>query len=323
MIIRNFNPFVGRHCETTAIGNLLKQAGIEFSEPMLFGLGEGLGFIYWKMNTMEFPFIGGRIKPDALTVNIAENLNLKLEVNETASLKKAWENVRNSIDNNVAVGLKLDSYYLEYFVHKIHFAGHYIAIYGYDDDYAYVVDSAIQGCGKTTLKNLELARNEKGPMSSKNLSYTIRKTNKKFNLKDSILAAVKNNARDYLNPPISNMGYKGILKTAGEIKNWLNMGKNIESGLSTTARLMEEGGTGGSLFRNLYKDFLKESYDLLKIRNLNEAYKWFTETAIQWKQVSDLLEKASETKEIQYINSASDILTNISAKEKTAMELLL
>ncbi|MGP1431481.1 MAG: BtrH N-terminal domain-containing protein, partial [Treponema sp.] len=44
-------PFTGQHCESTATGTLLNQLGIELSEPMLFGLGEGLGFIIWKMKS--------------------------------------------------------------------------------------------------------------------------------------------------------------------------------------------------------------------------------------------------------------------------------
>ena len=66
MIITNYKPFVGIHCETTATGCLLKQLGINMSEPMMFGLGEGLGFIYWNMKLMDFPFIGGRVKPGAI-----------------------------------------------------------------------------------------------------------------------------------------------------------------------------------------------------------------------------------------------------------------
>ena len=62
MIIKNFKPFEGQHCETTATGSLLLHQGINLSEPMLFGLGEGLNFIIWNMKTMDFPFIGGRIK---------------------------------------------------------------------------------------------------------------------------------------------------------------------------------------------------------------------------------------------------------------------
>lgn len=32
----------GAHCETTTLGVLLDHAGIQLSEPMLFGLGGGL-----------------------------------------------------------------------------------------------------------------------------------------------------------------------------------------------------------------------------------------------------------------------------------------
>ena len=38
--------FDGEHCETVAIGTLLAQRGSGLSEPMLFGLGEGLSFIF-------------------------------------------------------------------------------------------------------------------------------------------------------------------------------------------------------------------------------------------------------------------------------------
>jgi len=323
MKIKNFKHFKGQHCETTTTGSLLKHIGIELSEPMLFGIGQGLGYIFWNMKIMDFPFIGGRIKPDLLTKNICENLNLNLEVKETSSIKKAWQNVKEKIDDNIPVGLKLDSYYLEYFTSKIHFAGHYIAIYGYDDEFAYVVDTKQQGgLMKTSLKNLELARNEKGPMSSRNLSFTISKTEKDYNLQEIIKKAIINNAKDYLNPPIKNIGYKGILKTSTEIKKWFNNSNNIERDFKTTAMLMEKGGTGGAIFRNFFRDFLKESYEILKIENINKAYQEFSEIAEMWTEVSSLFEKTGETKEIKYINKASEILEKLSEKEKRAMELL-
>lgn len=269
-------------------------------------------------------FIGGRIKPDALTRNIIRNLNLKLDVQETSSVKKAWENVKNNIDKNIAVGLKLDSYHLDYFADKTHFAGHYVAIYGYDDNYAYLIDTKQQGSTvKTSLKNLELARNEKGPMSSKNLSYTIQDMKKGYDLKKAIVIAIKNNAKDYLNPPIKNIGYKGVLKASEEIKKWFKNSKDIEREFETTAMLMEKAGTGGAIFRNIYRDFLKESYDILKKQELNEAHKMFADIAILWTKVSTLFEKTAETKNIEYINQASKILVDLSEKEKIAMELLM
>lgn len=184
MIIENLKPFDGQHCETTATGILLRQIGIELSEPMLFGLGEGLGFIFWNMKSMDFPFIGGRVKPDVLTKNIARNLNLELTVRETSSTQKAWDNVKQLLDNGQVVGLKLDCFYLEYFSRPFHFAGHYAAIYGYDNDNALLVDTRQQGGQvKTSLKSLALARAEKGAMASKNLYYTLKQSDKKFDLK--------------------------------------------------------------------------------------------------------------------------------------------
>lgn len=323
MKIEKIKPFDGQHCETTATGTLLRQLDIELSEPMLFGIGEGLGFIFWNMKTMDFPFIGGRVKTDLLTQNIAKNLNLKLTVKETSSVQKAWDNVKELIDNGQVVGLKLDCFHLQYFSRPFHFAGHYAAIYGYDNENAFLVDTKQQGGQvKTSLKSLALARAEKGPMSSKSLYYTLNKTAKKFDLKTSIVTAIRINANDYLNPPITNIGYKGILKTSTEIIKWFKTSKDIETEFKTSAMMMERAGTGGALFRNLYRDFLKESYDLLKLDKLKIGYEAFVEIAELWTSISQLFEKVSQTKDFKYIQQASEILKTIADKEKRTMEIL-
>lgn len=323
MIIEDFKPFVGQHCETTATGSLLKQIGVELSETMLFGLGEGLSYIFWNMKLMDFPFIGGRVKPDVLTENICRNLNLKLEVKETSSLKKAWANVSENIELGKAVGLKLDCYHLNYFTSKIHFAGHYVAMYGYDNQSAYLIDTDQQGGQvKTTLKSLELARSEKGPMSSRNKSYTINKHGDLPDISGAIKHAIINNTTAYLNPPINNISYKGIEKTATEIKKWFKTSNDIKGDFQTTSVLMERAGTGGSIFRNLYRDFLKESHDLLKIDGIYQAHNDFKEIAKHWKHVSDLFYKVGETSDPKYINEASEILRDLSVSERIAMEKL-
>jgi len=324
VIIKNFKPFEGQHCETTATGSLLLHQGINFSEPMLFGLGEGLNFIIWNMKTMNFPFIGGRIKTDLLTQNIARHLNLKLNVWETSSPKKAWENVKENIDSGIPVGIKLDCYHLDYFSNKFHFAGHYAAMYGYDENSAYLADTIQQGgLVKTSLINFELARNEKGPMSSKNLSYTIEAINKKYDLKKEIILAISNNAKNYLTPPIQNISYKGILKTSKEIIKWFKRSKDVEGDFKTTAMLMEKAGTGGALFRNLYRDFLKESYQKTGVEEIKVSYEMFVDIARLWRAVSKLFIKAGDTKDIEYIYKASEILVEISDKEKKAMNIVL
>lgn len=311
------------HCETTASGTLLRQLDIELSEAMMFGLGEGLGFIYWNMKIMDFPFIGGRVKPLSLTKSLAKNLKLEFNVKETTSVKKSWSNAKALLDDNVAIGLQLDSYYLEYFGVKMHFAGHFAAMYGYDDDFAYMVDTKPNGGKvKTSLTSLEQARNEKGPMSAKNLIYSLQKTGQKFNLSEAIVTAILNNASEYLNPPIKNIGYKGILKTSVEIKKWFKASSNVEHEFCTTAMIMEKAGTGGAIFRNMYCDFLQEAYAITKLPLINDAYKQFVVIAELWTEVARLLHSAGKNNDASPINKTSDILLELSSKEYFAMKTL-
>lgn len=316
-------PYIGQHCESTATGTLLGQIGVNLSEPMLFGLGEGLSFIFWNMKIMDFPFIGGRVKPDLLTANIAKNLGLKLIVKETSSKTKAWQEVKQLLDTGRAVGLKLDCYHLEYFSNPIHFAGHYVAIVGYDDDSAFLVDTRQQGTEvKTSLKSLELARSEKGAMSSRNLYYLLEKDGDTTPLKQAVLAAIRSNAAQYLNPPISNLGYRGIEKTSGEIIKWFDRSKDVKTEFATSAMIMERAGTGGALFRNLYRDFLKEAYELTGNKAIGTAHKAFTGVAEAWSEVIALFEKVAATGKREYVLQASEKLKALAAQEKAAVELL-
>lgn len=72
---------------------------------------------------------------------------------------------------------------------------------------------------------------------------------------------IRNNAVDYLNVLIINVGFRGILKISIEIVKWFRNSKDIENEFKLAVMLMEKVGMGGVLFWNLYWDFLKESYD--------------------------------------------------------------
>ncbi|HMP74381.1 MAG TPA: BtrH N-terminal domain-containing protein [Kiritimatiellia bacterium] len=321
MIIRDFRPFVGEHCETTAIGNLLKHDGLELTEPLLFGLGGGLGFIYWKMKTMPVPFLGGRTKD--LTRNLCDNLGLTLVERETTSLKMAWDHVVGPIQSGKPVGLQLDCYHLDYFSQKIHFAGHHVAMYGFDETDAYLVDTRQQGGAvKTTLQRLALARSEKGPMSARNRSYRIEGVADANDLCTAIPQAIRRNAEDYLNPPIQNLGYKGILKTSIEIGKWLKSSKDPRADFAHTAAMMERAGTGGALFRNLYGNFLGEAYRLLQSDPLQEASESFAEIAEQWTFVASLFERVATPDDTDLVREASNILVSMAKAEKGAMTKL-
>lgn len=320
MIIKDFKPYYGQSCEPTTVGNLIQHCGLALSEPMLFGIGEGLNFIFWDSKQMGYPFLGGRCKQDVLTENIARNLQLKLDVDETASKKKAWEFVKSNLDKGIPVGLKLDFYFLEYIEQKIHFAAHYVTIYGYDEEFGYLIDGGMQV--KSSLSSISEARNFKGSMSSPNRAFTITANDKLPDMKTTIACAIHRNAKQYLNPPIQNISFKGIKKTAKLVPNWFEKPGMTPELIVQTGSLMEEAGTGGALFRNIYRDFLKECDELYPEIGLHDAYLKFAKIAPMWSEVSKLICSAGESSDSRPLNKASGILMDIASMEEEAMKLL-
>ncbi|WP_233442139.1 BtrH N-terminal domain-containing protein [Lentzea atacamensis] len=322
VMIENVSFPAGVHCETTALGALLRHEGLELSEPMLFGLGEGLGFVYWDARNMDFPFLGGRVKPAALTRTAADRLGLTLHVQETASPRKAWQNVATSLAAGRPVGLQLDSYHLDYFTTKVHFGGHFVAMYGYDDTHAHLVDTAQQGGSvTTTLTSLERARGERGPMTARNLSYTVVPT-RRPDLGNAIRQAISNNAHAFLNPPISNLGHRGIGKAARQVTRWLDRSTDPSRDLPLAAMLMERGGTGGSLFRAMYRDFLAEATAIVDDDNLRRGHELYAGIAPRWTEVADRVAAAGETGDTDHLARASAILTELAESERHAMQVL-
>ncbi|MFB7620844.1 BtrH N-terminal domain-containing protein [Kitasatospora sp. NPDC056181] len=312
-----------QHCETTALGVLLRHQGLDLSEPMLFGLGSGLSFIYWDGKNMGFPFLGGRVKPFDLTRDLATRLGLELLTQETTSPRKAWDNVAAAIDAGHPVGLQLDSYHLDYFDSKVHFGGHVVAMYGYDDHRAYLVDTDRQGGAvSTSLTSLARARAARGPMTARHRSFALTAPGNLPAPHGRIVPAITACADAFLNPPIANLGHRGIEKAGRLVRTWLQRTDNPQRDLPQAALLMEKAGTGGALFRNLYRDFLAECTDLLDSSHLRTGHTLYTEAAILWTEVSALIRRAGESGDEQCLVQAGSVLGDLSRVEREAMQAL-
>ncbi|TDC96454.1 DUF4872 domain-containing protein [Nonomuraea deserti] len=312
-----------RHCETTALGTLLRHDGLDLSEPMLFGLGSGLSFLYWDSKGMAFPFLAGRVRPFDLTRNLAARLGLTLLVKETTSPRRAWENVAAPIDAGRPVGLQLDSYHLDYFRSKVHFGGHVVAMYGYDEHDVYLVDTDQQGGAvRTSRAGLAKARAERGPMTARHRSFTITLPAHPPSWQDQIIPAIKDCAGAFLAAPIANLGHRGIEKAGQKVPGWLRRAGEPQQDLPQAALLMEKGGTGGALFRALYRDFLDECTRLIDHSDLRTGHRLYAEAATLWTGVSALIAKAGESGDAGHLQQAGVVLHDLSRIEKDAMQAL-
>lgn len=299
-IVKNFKHYPGVHCESTALRDVFAYQGIKFSEPMIFGLGEGLSFVYWKFRQMPFPFVGGRTRD--LSGNLCRNLKIKRRNHFSTSFDKSWKEIKTLIDNDIPVFLMLDMFYLEYFKVPEHFGAHCVVLVGYDDKNVYLADTHFETIQKTSLKSFELGRTSKyKPFPPKNYYATFEFPEFLPRLEDVIIKSIKKTTREMLNPPIKNLGVSGIKKFGEEITKFTSYGKQrLGSETISIFRYLsiylEGAGSGGSLFRNLYRDFLQESLKYVDIENLVRGYEEYEKIAKVWKGIAELLLEIDEGK---------------------------
>ena len=114
IVLEGFKPYIGKHCETTALKRVLDYHGLSLSEEMLLGLGGGISFIYWYMKMMPSPFIGGRYgKGPDFPKDICCRIGGEATAVETGSAKRGYEELK-------ALGVRVLAMSTDSrFVHKI------------------------------------------------------------------------------------------------------------------------------------------------------------------------------------------------------------
>jgi hypothetical protein len=105
--------------------------------------------------------------------------------------------------------------------------------------------------------------------------FTLTAPKKPPSPQDQIIPAITACADAFLNPPIANVGHWGIDKAGKLVRTWIQRTDDPQRDLPQAALLMEKAGTGGALFRNLYRDFLAECVHLLDSGDLRTGHELY------------------------------------------------
>lgn len=309
----------GYHCQTNSLAKIYNYFGHPLSEDMLLGLGAGMGFIYWHQKGM-YPFVGSRGNNKEFFNDIGKRTSVKIEVKSTASEKKAEEALLKKMSMNEPVMVFGDMGYLPWFdlPEDYHFGGHTFMVCGYDGKNDVLVSDMDQKAigpkkgfySSASLEQVRKARNSKHkPFPPKNTYLEFDFENYLLPGEEEIYSAIRQNMESMTDPPISNLGIKGIRRTADEIVKWKNIFDESELRLNlfTLYIFIEVGGTGGGSFRYMYSRFLKEAAKITGNDKLLEGSKLvnnsgeiFTEIGLLFKDaenapdLADRIEKASE-----------------------------
>lgn len=200
-----------------------------------------------------------------------------------------------------------------------------MAAYALDEEQVQVVDTVQQGTlQRVPRASLEAARHAKGPMAARARQWTIAPPRRTVRLHDAIRTALRSNASAYLAPAFSGMGAAGIAKLAKSLPSWLTLSRSPLTDLQQTADLMERAGTGGSLFRRLYRDFVLEAERLLpgSQRALREALAELGQATAKWQRVAELIEEAGASRDPKPLQKAASICLELAGHEQQAMRAL-
>ncbi len=325
--VAGFIHRTGVHCESSALRDIFEFHGFKFSEPMIFGLGSGLGFVYWHSKQMPYPFVGGRARD--LDKTLCTNLGVSVKVNRTSSKTRAHEALKALTNKNIPVVIHVDMPYLKYLglPERAHFGAHTVVVTGLDEDkgLAYIADTMFKDLQTATLKELEQARSSTfKPFPPENKWFTFEFPTKLTPVEVAIRNAITKTTKSMLYPSIKNLGVKGINHFASEIVKWPKLfppeNALFRQLYEVDYIMMEEDGTGGGLFRYLYSRFLKEAGELLNNKELADLSQRYHLIGQKWTTIAKLIRKMP--KNAANVTEARKLLQEVAREETEVLSSL-
>lgn len=336
-VILNFPHRPGGHCSSTALRDILRFYGHDLTEEMVFGIGVGLGFVYYTNARMNPPvYVGGRIFN--LEEHLTRHLGIEMEVVSGIDDERAWLEVKAMIDSGIPVMVHADVHYLDYLRAKIHFSGHRIVIVGYDEErgIAYIADNDRDEIQECSLESLRKARSASFlPQPADNTYYRFKIPDKLKPLREAIIPAIDKVVKYNLRLPAEKAvmsldgafmvrGIEGVRYLAEAMNYWPDeyereklvlLCKNIY----VTA---EKGGTGyGGNFRRIYGRFLLEASEIFRETRLKDIGNHFIYIGNEWTKMCMIFKEHSSEPE-RAIKLAQPIASRIYYEERSALEAI-
>jgi Butirosin biosynthesis protein H, N-terminal/Domain of unknown function (DUF4872) len=313
VMVPGYRHLPGNHCGSTALRNLLGFHGVEISEEMAFGLGAGACFYYVVLDEHSpSRFTNGRAA--RLEENFLELTGVPLRLRTAADPDASWEMAKEAIDQARPMLLLTDLYYLDHYGRSAHFPGHAVVLAGYDDELAWVSDTAFEDLQTTSLEGLREARHSQQPIFPLE-GHAIDVPEGTEIDRDDLLAraprAIERAATQMLEPPLGEFeGLPSLRRFTAEVGGWPETAEDWQWCARFLYQVIERRGTGGGNFREMYSRFLREAGYGESAIAAEAAGEW-TELAVaartgsepdqpdaeQWKAISAAAERVLDAEE--------------------------
>jgi Butirosin biosynthesis protein H, N-terminal/Domain of unknown function (DUF4872) len=262
VMVPGYQHLPGYHCGSTALRNLLGFHGARISEEMAFGLGAGACFYYVVVEgTSPSRFTNGRAS--RLEENFLELTGAPLRLRTDDDPEAAWAMARGAVDEGRPALLLTDLYYLDHYGRSAHFPGHAVVLAGYDEELAWLSDTAFEDLQTTSLESLREARHSKQPifqLEGHLIDLPEGEALDEAELRAHAPRAIARAAKEMLEPAMGEyQGLPALRRFAAEVGAWPEAAEDWRWCARFLYQVIERRGTGGGNFRRMYSRFLEEA----------------------------------------------------------------
>jgi len=293
------------HCVTGSMRHVYAYNDHDMSEGMLLGIGAGVSFSYWHFKG-QTPFMGGRggFRPPYMEDLAGQRTGVEVEQHTTSSARKAERTLLEMLDAGQPVMIQCDMGFLPYFDFgdtDYHFGWHIVVVCGYDAETRQVLIADRDGVYPVLMEDLAKARGSTyKPFPPMHKWYIFDFSNKRQPTADEVREAIAEQAKAMLEPPISNVGVKGIRKAAKRALKWPDQMDEDElrfTLFNTFIFIDATGGTGGGIFRYMFNRFLREAAEITGDARLNESADAFQHIGDRWQEVAAIFKGGWEAED--------------------------
>jgi len=304
MIIDSYHHKMAAHCESGAITSLLNHAGMQITEPMVFGISSGIFFGYFhKMKSFPFPTFIVRNKPGQMRRNLEKRTWVKFRTMDFHNQKSGQDALDNLIINGIPTATQVDFFYLDYVPswERVHINVHFMVVIGKEGEVYKVSDSYFPRPVDLPVSSMNNARFANGSMSPKGFLFYPSHIPQTFDHEKAIRKGIKKACFNMLSIPIPFLGVKGIRQFARRIPDWPSLARDTEHLSHEVMKiniLLEDQGTGGAGFRFMYATFLQQASEMISKPELLGFAKELMEIGDGWREFSLFAAKIGKNRDL-------------------------
>lgn len=328
----NVIPFehkMAAHCETGTLAGLLHFKGLELTEPMIFGIANGIFFGYFKLPMMIFPTFIVRIRPGEVRKNIEKRLGIKFNTYKYHNQQKAQDDLDTLLAQGIPVAVQVDFFYMDYFPawNRVHNNVHFITIIGKQDEKYLISDCYYPEKTSIDAEALRKGRFAGGNSAPKGFMFYPTRMPENIDFPKLIVKGIEKSCYNMLKIPVPMVGIKGIRRFAKKVIEWPGLARDIDHLSHEVMKiniLLEDQGTGGAGFRFMFATFLRQAAGIMNNDGLKEMSEKMMKIGDDWREISVFAARIGKNRDLgadRFAELSSMIMGRADAEENFFKEL--